>query len=251
MLDNFISDLVAWMQASISGEIVSLFMFLCSLLFMMVFLKFGKSGLVGYVVIAIILSNVQVLYLAKFSSIDEPIALGTVIFTSIFLANDIINEHFGIESVKKTIWISFLGQIFVTFMMILTLGHKSYDEHEAIKTQQAIGIIFTPTLRILVASLCAYLSGQWVDMLIFHKLKILTKGKKLWLRCQISMLFSGLIDNIVFSVIAWVILNPQPMSYKILLVTYIGSSQFFRVLQIFLSVPAMYISYRVLGKKYV
>jgi uncharacterized integral membrane protein (TIGR00697 family) len=251
MLDNLIIDLVAWMQATLSGEVLSLVMFLFSLLFMMAFLRLGKSGLVGYVVIGIVLSNVQVLYLAKFSYLDEPIALGTVIFTSIFLANDIINEHFGIESVKKTIWISFLGQVFVTFMMVLTLGHKGYDDPEALQSQQAISVIFTPTLRILVASLCAYVSGQWIDMIIFHKLKILTKGKKLWLRCQISMLFSGLIDNIVFSVIAWVILNPQPISYKVLLVTYIGSSQFFRVMQIFLSVPAMYVSYRVLGKKYV
>jgi len=45
---------------------------------------------------------------------------------------------------------------------------------------------FTP--RIIIASLGAYLVGEFFNSYILAKLKILTKGKKLWLRTISSTL---------------------------------------------------------------
>ena len=55
---------------------------------------FGKMGIYVYVAIAIILANIQVLKVIEFPFFPEPMALGTILFISIFLCTDILNEYF-------------------------------------------------------------------------------------------------------------------------------------------------------------
>ena len=68
---------------------------------------FGEIGLYIYSAIAIIVANIQVLKLVKFSFFSEPIALGTVLFASTFLCTDILAEYYGAKkariNVKRTV----------------------------------------------------------------------------------------------------------------------------------------------------
>ena len=61
----------------------------------LIFLKFfGEVGLYVYTSIAVIAANIQVLKIVKFSFFAEPIALGTILFASIFLCTDILAEYY-------------------------------------------------------------------------------------------------------------------------------------------------------------
>jgi hypothetical protein len=66
---------------------------------------FGKTGIYVYVAIAIILANIQVLKVVNFPFFPEPMALGTVLFISIFLCTDILNEYFDKKSATKCIYL--------------------------------------------------------------------------------------------------------------------------------------------------
>ena len=66
---------------------------------------FGKIGIYVYVAIAIILANIQVLKVIEFPFFPEPMALGTILFISIFLCTDILNEYFDKESATKCIYL--------------------------------------------------------------------------------------------------------------------------------------------------
>ena len=59
-----------------------------------------------------------------------------------------------------------------------------------------------------MGSLIAFLIGQVVDAGVFHKLRIITGDKKLWLRATGSTLISQFIDSYVVLYVAFV-LNPQ------------------------------------------
>ena len=61
-----------------------------------------------------------------------------------------------------------------------------------------------------VASMAAYLSAQFVDVHIFHFLKTKTNGKKLWLRNNVSTLFSQLIDSFAVIVITHFLVDGLP-----------------------------------------
>ena len=76
--------------------------------------------------------------------------------------------------------------------------------HESDTLSPALQTIFGLLPRIAVASLTAYLVSQLHDVWAFNFWKKKFKGKKLWLRNNFSTLTSQLIDNIIFTYIAFV-----------------------------------------------
>ena len=88
-----------------SVVIIWLFQIIFCYLSILLSLKFfGKTGIYVYVAIAIILANIQVLKVVDFPFFPEPMALGTVLFISIFLCTDILNEYFDKKSATKCIY---------------------------------------------------------------------------------------------------------------------------------------------------
>lgn len=248
MIDHLINSLISWLQLHCFSEFLSFITFVVCVISILFLLRFKEVGLTVYIVLAVVLANIQVIYLAKFYISGEPIALGTVLFTTTFLSSDILTEHFGVKSAKKAIYLGFWAQVFVSVTMILTLGHG--ESAQGKNNIEALKIIFTPSLRILIASLFAYGISQWLDIVIFDKIRNIMDGKKLWLRSQVSMICGGLIDTVIFSFIAWFLLSPNPVSLRGLLISYISSAQGLRIIQSLCSTPIMYLSYRVLRKGY-
>jgi uncharacterized integral membrane protein (TIGR00697 family) len=59
------------------------------------------------------------------------------------------------------------------------------------------------TIGATIASMIAYLTAQFVDVHVFHYLKKKTKGKKLWLRNNLSTMTSQLIDSVAVILITF------------------------------------------------
>lgn len=213
----------------------------------------GKEGLYMYNVIAVIVANIQVLKITSISFSPEPIALGTLLFATTFLVSDILTEHCGTKTAKTGVMLSFLAQIIVTIIMLITLAYpslggvtgKDSDKLLIDGVQVAMYTLFAPSLRILIASLTSYYICQQVDILIFKALKDLSNKKMLWLRLNVATLISGLLDNILFSTLAWVILSPNPVGFNTLIFTYILGTYAARVLVSITSTPIIYLSYKL------
>ena len=194
-----------------------------SILFALKF--FGKIGIYAYVAIAIILANIQVLKVIDFPFFPQPMALGTVLFISIFLCTDILNEYFDKKSATRCIYLGISAYLFSTVIMFLTISLKpidpltneawawSYDMHQAIQT------IFLPQFPIIVASIVAFFLSQKLDIFIFSYLKE-KDNSKLWFRNNISTIISQFIDNIIFSVLAFNLLSSNPVPIFDLIISY-------------------------------
>ena len=61
----------------------------------------------------------------------------------------------------------------------------------------AFNTVFALPGILIFASMTAYLIAQLIDINIFHYVKKITNSKHLWLRNNISTMFSQLIDTIV------------------------------------------------------
>lgn len=226
---------------SLNGEVLSLISFTIGVIAMLVMLRFfGLSGLYVYSAAATIMANIQVLKLMNSSLLSEPVALGTATFSTIFLANDIITEHYGAEAAKKNIWLSFVTQILVAATMITVIGFKPVTNDTA---HDAISSLFLPAPRILIASLAAFVISQLFNISIFQWLSKLCKEKMLWLRSNIALMSSELLDNIIFSTLAWVVLSPDPVGTHTLIYTYILGTYILRVVFALFSTPVIYWSY--------
>ncbi len=240
MDDFLILPLVSYLQ-TLSGETLSLISFAVGVTTMLLMMRiFGLVGLYVYSSAATITANIQVLKLMTFSTLSEPVALGTATFSTIFLCNDIITEHYGKESAKKNVWLSFTTQILVTITMISAIGFPPFKQDQA---HEAMSLLFMPAPRLLIASLAAFVVSQLFNIYIFERISNYFKEKMLWLRSNVALMVSELIDNIIFSGLAWVVLSPQPVSMESLIYTYILGTYLLRVVFAIFSTPIIYWSY--------
>ena len=129
------------------------FVFFCYITILIFLRFFGVAGLYIFSVIAIIVANIQLLKLVKFSFFLDPIPLGTVLFASTFLCTDILAEHYGPIKARKNVMIGFAGFLLMTLLMLFTLGFNPVD----IKIQNNLSSIFLPLPIFFAASMIAYL----------------------------------------------------------------------------------------------
>jgi len=236
-------------------EVVWFIMLILCFLSILVFLRlFGYVGLYVYSAIAIIAANIQVLKQANFnffSSINEkiipfyepsPIALGTILFASTFLCTDILSEYYGKEKARKNVLIGFCSFFLMTILMLVTIGIQPAEDEWVSMVQESLAILFTPMTSIFVASMIAYLISQYFDIWFFSYLKTVSSNKLLWLRNNVSTAISSLIDNTIFSIFAWIILNPNPFPLSDVIMTFILGVYLLRVFIAILDTPFIYLA---------
>lgn len=166
----FIESIVEFLQSQ-NTILVDAFLFLFCMCSIVCFTKvFKLLGLYMYVVIGIIVANIQVLKAVYIYSIENPIPLGGVVFASLFLVSDIITEIYGKKEADRSVWIGFASYLVFSLMMIFTVGLKPLDQGANYgvfrDTHDAMQLLFTPSLAILVSSLVAYAVGMWTDIFI-------------------------------------------------------------------------------------
>lgn len=251
-MSSFVPDMIGLLQL-LPAEASLLLLYLSSILLLFLFFRlFEKEGLMLFSVLAAIIPNIQVFRGVNLWLFDQPVAMGTILFTTSFLATDLLTEYYGPSEAQKAVWLSFFGMLMVSVVMILTIGTRPITGTDpALVTHfnqgyEAMKFLFTPAPRLFFASLVAYLLSQYLDIYIFQKLKNQTHGRFLGLRSLISTLVATLVDNMVFSVIAWRILNPLPLDWPTLLITYGLGTYLLRALVTFLNLPWIYMKRRVI-----
>lgn len=213
------------------------------------------SILLVFFITMIVLTNIIGVKLFEIfpNLLKNPITLTTGIITYpiTFLITDIVCEVFGKKKASLMVvfgfFASLLSLVFINISVILpgsevwinnSLGYKSVYE-----MQTAYESVFTLPGFLISASMLAYLVSQLIDVRIFHFLKNLTNGKKLWLRNNISTIFSQLVDTIIVNTIfLYLGLNLEwSIIIEIIIASYI-----FKVLIAMLDTPLVYI-----GVKYI
>lgn len=139
---------------------------------------------------------------------------GVLTWPIIFIMTDIINEYFGVKQVR---FLSILTSVLIGFaFLVVWLAMKLQPADfwvlqkvngQDINMISAFDAIFGQGMWIIVGSITAFLIGQMVDVIIFHRIKKFTGERALWLRATGSTLFSQLIDSFVVIFIAFY-LNP-------------------------------------------
>lgn len=237
---HFFSQLVDFFASLDPLVLLSIEMLFCFLSIILFLTFFGPAGLFIYSAIAIIAANCQVLKVVDFSFFSAPVVLGTVLFSSIYLATDILVEYYGERVARLSVYLGFAAFAFWVMVMLLTIGYKpsviSMAEDNAIRT------LFLPMPAFFIAGMTAYLTSQLYDISIFQFIKKRTHGKYLWFRNLSSTLIASLIDNTIFSVLAFVVLAPTPLPWESVIYTYILGTFAFRAVMALLDTPFLYLA---------
>ena len=225
---------------NLNPEITWLLMLIFCFISILIFIRlFGYVGIFIYSALAVIAGNIQVLKTVDFFYSPEPVALGTILFASTFLCTDILSEYYGKDKARTNILIGFCAFLFMTLLMVLTIGLKPSEGDWA---QESLSNIFTPMTRFFIASMIAYLISPYFDVWFFSYLKKITSEKYLWLRNNLSTIVSSLVDNTVFSIFAWILLNPETVSVYNVVMIYILGTYLLRILIALLDTPFIYVA---------
>jgi len=217
---------------------------------------FGAIGLYVYMAIGVIAANIQVLKVVQFSLLPEPVALGTVIFSTIFLCTDILAEYYCAKTARNGVYLSMLGMFLMTLFMHITLGFRPLDPATApeglqwaLPAHDNISAIFTPAPALFLAGVVSFLTSQLYDVWVFTAIRKLTRGRYLWLRNNVSTILSALIDSVLFSTLAWIVLAPHPLPWKTVLFTYILGTYWIRVIFAIIDTPIIYLARHFIPQK--
>ena len=144
---------------------------------------------------------------------------GVLLWPVVFVMTDIINEYYGKRGVKLLSYLA-AGLIGYSFLMIYLSIYlvpadwwpTSQQANGVANMQNSFKAIFGQSNWIIIASLVAFLIGQFIDVTVFHKLRKITGENKIWLRATGSTLVSQLIDSFVVLFIAFKIGADWPLS---------------------------------------
>lgn len=216
---------------------------------------FGVWGVTVYMCVALIGANLQVLKTVQFSLLESPVALGTVLFSTTFLSTDILTEYFGVKAARRAVLLGFSGMILLTIFMLLAIGFTPLSEMHANsewawgrENHEHLTALFIPIPSILLAGFAAYLTSQILDIWIYQRIRSLTHNRYRWLRNNVSTWISALIDNTIFSILAWIVLAPDPLAWGVVWKTYIIGTYFLRVGVALLDTPILYLAKYCLPK---
>ena len=165
-------------------------------------------------------------------------------FTATFLGTDILAEYAGKRYAQQAVGVGFMALLFSTLLMTLTISTTPVEDIPewdwAVGLHQNLEAVFTPAPALLLAGMCAYLVSQFFDIYLFDTLRRKFNGTQLWLRNCVSTACSSLVDNTIFSILAWVVLAEHPLAWKTVIFTYILGTYFIRLILVLLDTPFIY-----------
>jgi queuosine precursor transporter len=129
---------------------------------------------------------------------------GTLLFPVSYIFGDVLTEVYGYRRSRRVIWTGFacLGlSSLVLWIVRIMPGEASWESYAG---QQAyINILGGMSSGgIVLASLIAYLAGEFSNSVILARMKVLTRGRWLWMRTIGSTLVGEGVDTVIFVLVA-------------------------------------------------
>jgi uncharacterized integral membrane protein (TIGR00697 family) len=130
---------------------------------------------------------------------------GTLLFPFAYVLGDVLTEVYGFKTARRVIWTGFaaLALCGILFFILGKLPAEAEwaaqtggdDAYRAILGGMSYG-------GIVLASLAAYLAGEFSNAKILSRLKVLMKGRLLFVRTIGSSLVGQFLDTMIFVLIA-------------------------------------------------
>jgi hypothetical protein len=160
----------------------------------------------GLFVAALVASNIIAVKIAALGPFT--VSAAVVIFPLSYLFGDVLTEVWGYATARLVIWTGFAANIVAVCFVAIAVAVPSSP---AYSNGDAYSAVLGMTPRIVVASLVAYLCGEFLNSFVLAKLKVFTSGRMLWTRTIGSTLIGQGVDTIIFISIAFAGTLPLPI----------------------------------------
>lgn len=159
---------------------------------------------------------------------------GTLLFPLSYIFGDILTEVYGYRESRKVIWTGLIMLVLMAVNVWL-IGYLPAESSWVFQDDFNNILMLMP--RIVLASIVAYFAGEWSNSAVLSRLKVATKGKRLWTRTIGSTLVGQLLDSTLFVFIAFTGIYPL----SVLVVMALSNYLFKTVIEVVFT-PATYIA---------
>ena len=174
---------------------------------------------------------------------------GVLLWPFVFLMTDVINEYFGRRGVRFISWLAVVLIVhgFLAAYLAISLVPAQFwvsvnRERGVPDMQAAFANIFGQGMWTIAGSVTAFLIGQLIDVAIFHRIRLMTGERWVWLRATGSTAVSQLIDSFIVLYIAFVL---GPQKWPISLFLAVATVNYgYKLLMAFLLIPLIYLARR-------
>jgi hypothetical protein len=129
---------------------------------------------------------------------------GTLLFPISYIFGDVLTEVYGFKRSRRVIWVGF-GALALSALTLAAVrampGEAAWQGYAGQAAYDAI-LGGMSTGGIVLASLLAYLVGEFSNSVILSRLKVATSGRWLWLRTISSTLVGEGVDSVIFILVA-------------------------------------------------
>jgi uncharacterized integral membrane protein (TIGR00697 family) len=143
---------------------------------------------------------------------------GVLFFPISYVFGDVLTEVYGYARARKVVWAGFGALIFASFM---TWAVLAFPPAPGWPHQAAFQTVFGSTPRIVVASLIAYFCGEFCNSYVLAKMKLLTRGRFLWMRTIGSTIAGEAVDSLIFYPLAFLGVWSNDLVAKVLVSNYL------------------------------
>ena len=174
---------------------------------------------VAFFVTALITANITSVKIIELFSLV--VDAGVIIFPISYIFGDVLTEVYGYRRARQVIWLGFFCNLLAVGAIVFggALPAAPFWEN-----QEAYNTILGYAPRLLFASFCAYLVGEFANSYVLAKMKIATNGRWLWSRTIGSTVVGQGLDSTVFVVLAFTGTVPTGALFGIILVNWVFKS---------------------------
>ena len=166
----------------------------------------------GLFVSTLLISNTLDTKIFSLFGLDLP--AGIILFPLAYVFGDALTEVYGYAATRRVIWTGFA---------CLLLMVASYEVARALppsgiwSNQAAFDTVFQHVPRIVLASIAAYLSGEFANSFILARMKLAQQGRNMGIRFVVSTVVGQAVDTTIFVLVAFTGVLPAAALLPIIL----------------------------------
>ena len=164
----------------------------------------------------LLLSNIGATKLIEFGPILTD--GGAILFPLTYILGDVLTEVYGLRGARRAILAGFAVSILasLTFWLV-QIAPAAADYPNQAAFEAVLGVV----PRFVLASICGYLVGQFLNAWVLVKIKSRTGDKALWARLLGSTVVGEFADTLVFAAVAWIGVLAAPQFVQFVLIGFV------------------------------
>lgn len=131
---------------------------------------------------------------------------GALLFPLTYIIGDVLAEVYGMRQARRAIWVGF---VLAALASVTFLAVGAAPPGPGYQNQAAFAAVLGFVPRIVLASLCGYLAGQFLNAYVVVRIKERTQERRLWVRLVGSTVVGEFADTALFCFIAFVGVFPS------------------------------------------